>query len=292
MKIQLLLSGLLMCVSCLVAKEREYVLDEIIETIYHHEGTQAGGAEIILRSDIESGLEGRERSLHDLELETLTYLDAKKFKGIVISEDDIDRFLAQLQKQNNWTQKDIEDFFREHGYSLEEGRDLIRRKQMINQMIDYKVRSDKSMAVSMDEARVEYEKHPKVEEATYTLAIGFVPSSAYTLAQLNKVVEKNQPIEQVEWDEPFTRKESELPKNRTFIAKRTVGHIVLVEPVTDGFELTKLVAKTPKRQIPFDECSSEIINTIRQERFESVLKKYEHELENDPMVYKEVVGKK
>lgn len=265
---------------------REYVLDEIIETLYHPEGT-----EILLRSDIEMGLDGKERSLHDLELETLTYFDAKKMKGIVISEDDIDRFLAQLQKQNNWTQQDIEEFFKEHGYTLEEGRDLIRRKQMVNQMIDYKVRSDKAMAVSMDEAKVEYDKHPQTEQATYTLAIGFVPSSAYSLAQLNKAVEKNLPLECVEWDEPFTRKASELPKDRQFITKRPVGQIVLVEPVENGFELTKLVDKTPQRQVPFDECSSEIINNIRQERFESVLKNYEKSLEDDPVVYKELFVK-
>ncbi len=266
---------------------REYVLDEIIETLYHPEGT-----EIILLSDTTTGLEGKERSLHDLELETLTYLDAKKLKGIVVSEDDIDRFIAQLQKQNNWTRADIEDFFKEHGYSFEEGRDLIRRKQMVNQMIDYKVRSDKAMAVSLDEAQAIYDQHPREEEATYTLAIGFAPSNLYTLAQLNKAVEKNMPLEKIEWDEPFVRKESDLPKDRKFIAKRSVGHVVLVEPVEGGFELTKLVEKTPKRQIPFDECSAEIINKIRQERFESVLKKYENELEADPVVYKEKYTKK
>lgn len=277
----------MMCVAFgLDLQAREYVLDEIIETLYHPEGT-----EILLRSDIETGLDGKERSLHDLELETLTYFDAKKMKGIVISEDDIDRFLAQLQKQNNWTQRDIEEFFKEHGYTLEEGRDLIRRKQMVNQMIDYKVRSDKAMAVSMDEAKVEYDKHPRTEQATYTLAIGFVPSSAYTLAQLNKAVEKNLTLECVEWDEPFTRKASDLPKDRQFITKRPIGQIVLVEPVANGFELTKLVEKTPQRQIPFDECASEIISQIRQERFESVLKRYEQALEDDPAVYKELFVK-
>src|SRR5437867_1197347 len=73
-----------------------YLLDTIQAVVYSEEG-----AEIVTKSDIDRpGLDGSFRTLEDVVLERLMYLDAKRFK-ILPDQDTIDKHLKAVQRENN-----------------------------------------------------------------------------------------------------------------------------------------------------------------------------------------------
>lgn len=254
------------------AAAESLIIDEILATVYHPEGN-----EIILHSDLVAGIDGQAKTFRDVALERLTLLDARKYK-IQVSDEDVDRYLAQLLKQNGWTRHNFIMFLDEHGYTYEEGRELLRMKQMINQVLDYRVRSDKRMIVNRDQAFAFYEEHPIVEEATFTLVIAYAPLSQYPPDQLDALLAEDKIPEGLAWDEPFTLKESELAEDRKFIAQKNAGSIVLVEKMEDGYELTRLIEKTPEIKVPFDDVYQQVVAQIRQSRFAEVLESYQNEL--------------
>jgi hypothetical protein len=255
-----------------LAQEGRYTVDEILAVLYHPEGNG-----IVLLSDLTASLDGQEKSLKDVIIERLMVLDALKYK-ITITEEELDRFLAQLQKQNGWTRNDLILFLDEHGYSYDDGRELLREKQMVNQIIDYKVRSDKRMMISREDALAYYNEHPDITEATYTLDIAYVPFSQYDQKNIDTFLKSKKVPQDIVWDEPFVLKESELAEDRKFIAKEKTGTIVLVEKMEDGYELTRLVEKTEAVTIPFEDSYAKIVAQMRQEQFQHVLKDYHNEL--------------
>ena len=252
--------------------QKPILVDGIIAQIYSPEGN-----EIILYTDLVAGIDGQSKTLREIVLERLTVLDARKYK-IQVTEEELDRFLAQILKQNSWTRNDFIMFLDEHGYTYEEGRDLLRSKQMMNQVLDYRVRSDRRMIVKREEAFEYYKAHPETEEATFTLAIAYAPFSSHPAEKLDALLAKKTVPENLTWDEPFTLKTSELADDRQFITERPVGSIVLVDKLEDGYELTKLIEKTPAKEIPFDDVYAEIVSKIRRDRFAQVLEDYQNEL--------------
>lgn len=272
----------LLCCACLLVSSLHAVdtmVDEILAVVYHPEGN-----ETILGSDLTNALDGQQKTFRDAVVEALMYIDAKRHK-ITVADEELDRFLAQIQQQNKWTQEELSLFLEQRGYNYEEGKDLLRRKQMINQIIDFRARSDKRMVVQKEEALAYYKKHPRSEDATYTLVVAFVPTTRHSRQEIDAMVKNKKLALDVTWDEPFVLKESELAKDRLFITKRHEDEIVLVDAVQDGVELTKLLKKTAKKEISFEDCFSDIAGDIRQERFAKVLQEYQESLLHDPATH-------
>lgn len=248
-------------------------VDEILAVLYHPEGNEP-----VLLSDITTSIDGGERELRDVILERLMVLDARKYK-IAVTDEELDRFMGQLIKSNGWSKNDMVLFLDSRGYTLDEGRELLRNKQMMNQVVDYRVRSDKRMFVSREEAQAYYDTHPEGAEATYTLDVAYVPKSQYTKEQVEKLKKKNKIPKSIQFDEPFTLKESELADDRReLIVAEKVGAIVFIEELPEGFELTRLVEKTEREVVPLEQCYAQVVAKIRQERFTEVLKGYQDEL--------------
>lgn|GEM_PF-3093896 len=271
-KIKLVLLAALFGVSGILPAAKKQLVDEVIAIIYHAEGNEP-----VLYSDTLTSIDGQERTLQDVIIERLMVLDARKYK-ILVSDEELDRFIGLLLTQNKWTRSDLVMFLDERGYTLADGRELLRNKQMINQIIDYKVRSDKRMMISRDQALEYYKGHPSKEEATFTLDIAYVPASEYKKSELEALIKAKKLPKEIAFDEPFTLKESELAADRQFIAKEKPGAVVLIEELEDGFEITRLVEKTVACEIPFDTAYSAIVSQMRQERFGQVLESYRSEL--------------
>ncbi len=264
-------------------QENEEVLDQIVAIIYHVEGN-----ELVLDSDRLGVLDGKPKSLREIVVEKLMLLDARRHK-ISVPEETLDRFIGQLLKNNGWSRFELIDFLEKRGYSFEEGRDLLRAQQMINQLLDYKIRADPRMVVERSEAKAYYDAQPSNVEATYTLQMAYIPFSKYPAKKIEEWIKKNQLPEDVVWDEPFTLKVSELEEDRLKLLRPTAGatpvagQVVSFEKAVaengdNGYELTRLVNSTAEQRISFDECYGEIVGRIRQERFSTVLENYHREL--------------
>lgn len=243
-----------------------YPINEIVVVIYSTDGNQ-----LILRLDIRPSLDGMPRTLRQVVLESLMVLDALLLK-IDITEDDADKFLAHLQKENGLTRQAIQDMFKELGFTYEEGREQLRRKQMIDAVLDYRVKMN--IIVQRADVVAYYDAHPEYTEATYTLAQAYIPEDSLSREEVDNRIESGNLDRGITWDEPFTLAEHELADDKKFITNEPVGSVVEIEEVEDGVELTRLLSKTEQQLIPLDDRYEEISMILRKEQFETKLEDY------------------
>lgn len=248
------------------------VIDEIRVIIFTSQGNV-----LITTSDIRPGLDGRVRDLRQVIIETLMVLDAIKLT-INISDDDVERFLAQLQQEQGYSRVELIQFFKELGFSYEEGREQLKRKQMVDAIIDYRVRSNKQMVVTQQAVEEYFQEHPEYEEATYTLAQAFISIDNMSKEEARRHYDAGTLAPMVVWEDSFTIKESELPDDKKFIIDREKGSVVSFDEADDGVELTRLVAKKPVMLIPMQERYAAIERTLKVQRFDKLLHDYEEEL--------------
>jgi hypothetical protein len=253
-----------------------YPLDGIIALIYHTEGT-----EIILLSDLRPPLDGSDepRSLRQAITERLMVLDAKTLK-VIITEDEVDRFIAQIQKQYNMTRLGMERLFNNKGYNYDEGRQQLLYKQYIEHAVELRVKANKKLIIQRDEVEEYYRQHPDIEQTSYTLVMGFVPEEeAPTRADIDALLTSPKLEEFIAWEQPFEVRENELPDDKKFIKERQLGEIVEVERVDEGWQITKLIEKTMGRELPLsDQRYEEIALLLIRERGQELLTSYENEL--------------
>ncbi|MGC2310638.1 MAG: hypothetical protein WA432_03395 [Candidatus Babeliaceae bacterium] len=246
------------------------IIDEILVSIY-----TKGGVRIILQSDLRPRLDGAQRTLRDIVLESLMLIEAELLQ-IIITEDEIERYLAQIQRENKLTRKALERLFDELGYTYQEALIQLLHTQMIGALLEHKI---KSHLVLRDAAVIAYyDDNPTYHEATYSLLQTFIPKDKATLDEI-KDLERQQRLEKTfDWEDEFTVQENELAEDRRFIINAPMGSIIDLQETDEGFEITILKAKAPRSLITFEERREDIEHLLRKQRYEKTLHDYEQEL--------------
>ena len=247
------------------------------------------GVEIITKSDIEKpSLAGGFRPKDELVFERLIVIDAKKHK-IPQDEEAVDAYLAQIQREHNLSNEELENIFTSAGYTIQEGRQQLQIMQTVNTMLDVKIRSN--LIVPQKDVEAYYNEHPEVIEATYTLERAYVPFSKkiskkqqYTI--LKRYINNEIKVKGVTWSEPFTVNHSEISETKNFIYTLPVGQISSPQKISGGFEMFKLVAKTPEYKRTLDESYREIVDILRRPKYEELMRNYRDALfEKASIVY-------
>ncbi|MCL4361378.1 hypothetical protein M1446_03420 [Candidatus Dependentiae bacterium] len=278
-----LLAFLILCFSInLFSKELELV-DETLMTIYHPEGNV-----LIIKSDIKSGLTGAPRTPRDLLVEELAILDSKKLK-IEVSDQDVEKYLNQLQKQAGYTKKQIEMSFKELGYTIESGKEELRRAQMIQEITTYRTRSQKQLIVTPEAIYNYYIAHPIKQEAVYKIAQGifnFNPkkSKEENLKALDKLIKSGDINYAILWDEPIELKESEFSKNQKFITTMEESAVAKLKTTENSIVLVKLVKKFPEAFVPLEEREEEIEMQLKMKKVKELVNEYQEKLIKDAKI--------
>lgn len=262
----------LLCIAWITGISGRILEDEIVAVIYNPEGSIA-----ITRSDTRIGLDGQPRTLRQAILEQLMLLDAQKLK-INITEDDVDRFLMQLQRQNGLTKYALEEMFRQLGFTYQEGREQLRNKQMIDTIVDYRVKSDKRMQVTPEEVEAYYQNNPLYSPMTVTLRQVFVSNEEFSASQIDAMIKDGTIAKKLKWEEPFVLEEQDIAEDKLFIKTAPLGSIVEREEDKEGIELTMLVERCEPRLIQLGDRYNEVEMDLRKERFFMLLREYEDKL--------------
>lgn len=259
---------LIVCLGILFsAVQARTVVDEVVAVIYHKSGVI-----VIAASDIKPTLEGRPRTLRDCVLQMLMVLDADDMHVTVTSEE-AERFLGELQKNNNISREGMVSLFEGLGYTFEEGLEELRCRQMVEQIVDFRVRSNKKFLVQRAEVVAEYESNPQTTEAVYTLEQVSLPPETPIDKEFSQAE-----LDALSWDEPFEITESELVDERKSIAQATVGSIVDRDLTNEGLELTRLVAKKPAQKVELDAVYDTVMRKLQAERFAGLMAEYQASL--------------
>ncbi len=238
-------------------------------------------AEIITQSDLErQSLGGGYRTQEDVIFEKMVLLDAKKHQ---ISNDPeaVDAGIAQMQREHNLTQKDIEEIFEASGYTYEEGREQFQIMQMINTMLDIKVRSN--LIVPRKDVETYYNEHPETIEATYTLERLFVPfapkiSKQALRRKIEHYIKTGRGVLNIEQGVVFTISHSEVAPKKQFIYTMEPGDVSAPEEVSGGFEMFRLVSKTSEYRKSLEESYRDIVEILRRPKYEELLENYRDQL--------------
>lgn len=248
------------------------LLDQIEVVIYGQEDV-----EIITKSDIDRpSLGGGFRTKEEIVFEKEVLLDAKKHH-IPQDEEAIDAYLVQMQREHNLSEKELEEIFTSAGYTIEEGREQLQMMQAVNTMLDVKIRSN--LIVPRKDVEQYCQNNPTIIEATYTLERAFVPQSKKIShnAQhkvLSKYAQTGKGVSGIVWGDPFTINHSDVAESKQFIYTMEPGTISSPEEVSGGFEMFRLVEKTPEMVKSVEESYREVVDILRRPKYEELMEKY------------------
>ncbi len=252
------------------------LVDQIEAVVYGQEDV-----EIITKSDIDRpSLGGGFRTKDEIIFEREVLLDAKKH-NIPQDEEAVDAYLAQIQREHNLSQEELENIFTGSGYTIEEGREQLQMMQTVNTMIDVKIRSN--LIVPRREVEEYHTHHPVVIEATYTLQRAVVPQSKKMSAEkqhdvLVKYAQTGKGASGIAWSDPFTINHADIAENKQFIYDMEPGQISEPQEVSGGFEMFKLVEKTPETVKSLEDSYREIVDILRRPKYDELMEKYKEAL--------------
>lgn len=253
------------------------LLDQTVATIYHPE------AKVLLcQSDIGPGFSGGPRTLDDVILEELILLDAKKLK-IDVTDEDVDRFLIQLQKNANLTPAQINMSFKELGYSPAEGKIQLKRMQIIQETVGFRVRMQKELVVTQEAIEEEYKKNPIKREASFLISqaeLEFNPKKSFE--ENKKAIEDLINLNEIEhfliFDDPLEVKDSEIKESQLFIKEMKPGQVSVLKYEPKKALFIKMVQIMPPTLIPLSERKNAIETRLKMQKYETITQNYNDSL--------------
>ena len=111
------------------------------------------------------------------------YLDAQRYK-INADEEMVDKHLRALQEENKLTLDELNHIFANAGYTPEEGRKQFGMVTVVNQLLDFKIRS--RLIIPDKEVVAYYNAHPEQQEAAYLIERGLIEYALLKIKRFNK----------------------------------------------------------------------------------------------------------
>lgn len=243
----------------------EVLVDEILAIIYYN-----GGSIPITVSSMKS-LDGHNVTLREAILRQLMVINGQQFAQV--SDDDVERILSDLQRANGLSREAMLKAFEAAGFTQEEGFAELKQQQIVSQVLEVRVKSDKRLIIQKGDVEQYDREHPSYTEAAYTLQQACVSTDGNIDREFS-----DQELAGFAWEACFDVRESELADDKRFIVDAAIGSIVGRERVAEGLEITRLVAKKEKQQIKLEDRYDDIVDILRRERFQKVFGEFQKNL--------------
>lgn len=239
---------------------QQQTVDTIIAIV-----SSSAGTEIITQSDLDRPtIFGKFRTLDECELEKALLLDAKQHQ-IYVDDDMVESYFESIQKAYNITREQVQQMFLDGGYTIQEGKEQLRDSQITNIILQKEVYE--KMSVSVQEIERYFNQFPEFIPATFTL-------KRAALEDENDQININQiSLDQFEFCPLITLQKTEISPEHAFILDLEPGdiHIEKKGPV---IEAVHLISKTPEQLIPLEDRTDEIMQILREKKFQTLFEKY------------------
>lgn len=249
-------------------------VDAIAATVYGQEGFY-----IITQSDLQRpGLGGQLRSLSELTFEGMVYLDALKHK-VIIDDEAIDKYLQMIMRENKVTIGQIEQSFKDVGYTVEEGREQLRIMQTVSTMSNLRI--NRNLVIPRKDVEQYYYTYPEYVPEEYIFQYSFIAkdNSKDQFDRINECIEHNDQGNILEWTKPFVIEASEIAEEKSYLRTMQIGTLSKAFEAQDGYEVYRLVAKKEMRQKTLDERYHTIVEILRRPRMRELQDEYRATLE-------------
>ena len=275
--------GMLGALTLCMTVRADFVIDEIKAVV---EGPVR--TDILLNSDIRRrSFDGMEHTLDDMILEVVKDQRAEQL-GVTIEKEDVERNLHAMAHGEDVSQDTLTAQSKSFGFdTLEEFYTALKQLYRANSAMEVEVRS--LLQVSEQEARAYSEQHPANKDGIFYLQTAFVSfQESIKNNDLKRAIEEQNKkyVEyQLEWSMPFDVAYKELAQDKDFIRTMHVGQIKAIG--TDrGFQVYKLKNNLKPEPMTFEERRKDILNTLREDKFKQVFKKYNEEILQEVTVTK------
>lgn len=193
-----------------------------------------------------------------------------------VPEEIIEKYIQAIMDQHGITRDQIKQMFQQVGYSFQEGRDQLKMMYLIDNLLNYKI---KSRIIIPEEKIVEYHKeHPVSTDTVYEIQTGFIPSDQITEEEIEGWKKEKKHFKNIEWSDAYTLTDDEISEDRSFIKKLSKHEISDLERISGGYEVLRLVSKEEGHQLSLDERRKEIIEILRAPLYEKHLSEFKQEM--------------
>lgn len=193
-------------------------------------------------------------------------------------EDDIaDEFIENMMRKNHIKLEDIGDMFSNLGLTFAEGKDLLKRSEILRRFEGQRFYSRLAVTESMIEA--EYRAEPIYKDAWCKIKVAYIAfdakkSKADQKSLIEKMMKDEKMLSEFDWSQEFLVPVSDLAYDKKFIAEMEpqTGEIVEEE---QAFAVYYLVEKHDRELLPLSECKAQIIERLMQRNNEILMREYE-----------------
>ncbi len=253
------------------AQEGDFVIDEIKALV---EGVTR--TDVVTDSDVKRrAFDGAEHTLDDLILEYGKDQRGEHL-GITIEKEDIDRYLRAMSRGGDVSSEMLSAQAKSFGYdSMEELYEDFKRLYRSNAALETEVHG--LLTVTEQEVRDYAQKNPVYKDGVFYLQTAFVPVDASENGHVSQLIEDGSYPNNIDWSEPFDIAYKELAEDKDFIREMQIGAVKAIS-TNDGLQVYKLKNNIPPAQLTFEERQKSVINALREEKFNDVLKKYNEDV--------------
>jgi hypothetical protein len=261
-----------------VSTEPKFVLLDRIEAVVA-EGDQV---KVVTSLDVaRRGYDGNTYTVEDLVNETLLDILGDKFK-IHVDDKDVTRYLQKM----NASEDQMRLIAKANGYAtLSELYEQFKKTFKAQSALSFKTQSE--LVFSEDMILQYYKNNPQITEANYLVQMSSVSLDDRDNQELKDEIQKfikHEPNKvSISWDTPVKILKSQVSSENNFLFDLKDGDVFIKE-ATQGFALFKMVKNSPEYVVPLEERRLEIVNTLRNEKYEEVIKKVLSELRANSLV--------
>jgi len=194
-----------------------------------------------------------------------------------IEEDLAEKFIEEMMRKNHIKLEAVDEMFSSLGLTLAEGKDLLKRSEILRRFEGQRFYSRLAVTESMIE--VEYNIEPIYKDAWCKIKVAYVAfeakkSKAEQKLRIENLMQDKSMLEQFDWSQEFLVPVSDLAYDKKFIAdmENQTGKVVEGQ---DAFEVYYLVEKHDREHLPLSECKAQIIERLMQRNNEILMREYE-----------------
>lgn len=254
----------------------DFVIDEVKAVV---EGPARIDA--ILDSDVKRrSFDGTLHTLDDLVLECAKDQRGDKL-GITIDKDDVDRYLHTMAHGQDVSRETLAVQAKSFGYdSLDEFYEDLKRLYRANSATEAEVHT--MLSTSEQEVRAYVNAHPQYQEGIFYLQTALVPYDG-DYDDIKQALEDGSYNGDIIWSEPFDVLYSQLAADKQFVRDMSIDQVKAIE-TNQGWQLYRLKKDVKPRQLTFDERRKDVINKLREDKFNDALEKYNSDVLQDIIV--------
>lgn len=228
-------------------------------------------------------INGQKQDPKEVVLQRIMEYEALHVYHIPVSDSAVENYITSLQEQYHITREQLQEMFKNAGYSYQEGLAEFKRMLLIDALLNFKIKS--RLVITEQDVRDYYNNHVQLEPAAYRIQKGFLGQDVLSDQKREALKKDGSYSSSVEWLTPYWLQDDEISDTRAFIKKLKL-HQIILEKVSNGYEVIKLVKKRDAKKRSFEESYKEIVELLKQPLFDTLLQEYKNELHKKyPVVY-------